>query len=102
MQAESNIRPAETAVEKLPGDAAEIVLRENITETQRDEATAYTYDEYRLVTAYRDNLLASVEANRAAWLVMAIAADTEGTTPTVEERLAATEAALLDIILGGD
>lgn len=71
MRTESNIRPDVLSVEKCAQGLAEIVLRENITEMQKEEETIYLYDEYRLTVAGRDNLADTAKQNFAAWLEQA-------------------------------
>ena len=70
MKSESTIKPQDTAIEHC-GDLAEIIFCENITESDRDGTAIYAYDEYRTAVPYRDNLLAAVTNNRAAWLAKA-------------------------------
>lgn len=68
MQTKSNIRPAEIEVEKIPGMGV-VICRENIQEEVGPEGdTVYSYDEYRTLTGWRDNLAESVRANAAEWL----------------------------------
>ena len=68
MQTKSNIRPAEIEVEKIPGMGV-VICRENIQEEVGPEGdTVYSYDEYRTLTGWRDNLAESVQANAAEWL----------------------------------
>lgn len=71
MRTESNIKPEVLAVEECTQGLAEIVLRENITETQKEEETVYLYDEYRLTVPARENLASAVKQNLAAWLARA-------------------------------
>lgn len=68
MQTKSNIRPAEIEVEKIPGMGV-VICRENIQEEVGSEGdTVYSYDEYRTLTGWRDNLAESVRANAQDWL----------------------------------
>ena len=68
MQTKSNIRPAEIEVEKIPGMGV-VICRENIQEEVGPEGdTVYSYDEYRTLTGWRDNLAESVQANAQDWL----------------------------------
>ena len=71
MRTESNIKPEVLVVEECAQGLAEIVLRENITETQKEEETVYLYDEYRLTVPARENLASAVKQNLAAWLARA-------------------------------
>ena len=71
MRTESNNKPEVLAVEECAQGLAEIVLRENITETQKEEETVYLYDEYRLTVPARENLASAVKQNLAAWLAQA-------------------------------
>ena len=58
MKTESNIKPSALAVEPH-GEGAEIIFRENIKQELREQegeqATVYTYDEYRLSVPNREN-----------------------------------------------
>ena len=76
MKSESNIKPLAYSVEKC-GDIAEIVLTENIIETERDGETIFAYDEYRINVPYRENLAVSVESDFEKWLAMAKAQECE-------------------------
>ena len=68
MQTESNIKPAEIEVEKIPGMGV-VICRENITEKVGPEGdTVYSYDEYRTLTTWRDNLAESIQAHAEEWL----------------------------------
>lgn len=68
MQTESNIKPAEIEVEKIPGMGV-VICRENIVEKTGPEGnTVYSYDEYRTLTTWRDNLAESVRASAEEWL----------------------------------
>lgn len=59
-------------------------------------------DVYRLANvAYRENLAEDVERNYEVWLAAAMAAENAVQVPSVEARLAAVEAATLDLMLGG-
>ena len=71
MRTESNIKPEVLAVEECAQGLAEIVLRENIAETQKEEETVYLYDEYRLTVPARENLASNVKQNLTAWLAWA-------------------------------
>ena len=78
MKTESNIQPLPFCIEQH-GERAEIVLRENITSVVEEDGTImYTYEEYRLMVPYRDNLYASVEGNFAGWLSVAKVAENKG------------------------
>lgn len=68
MQTKSNIKPKEIEVEKTPGMGV-VICRENIKEEVGPEGnTVYSYDEYRTLTPWRDNLAESVQANAQDWL----------------------------------
>lgn len=71
MKTESNIKPEAVAVEMCAGGIAEVVLRENIEETEREGETIYTYDEYRTPVPFRENLLEMVKKTAAEWLTAA-------------------------------
>ncbi len=71
MRTESNIRPEAAEIEITANGMAEVILRENITEETREDATMYRYDEYRLSVPYRDNLLENVQKTLNAWMTSA-------------------------------
>lgn len=86
MRTESNVMPEEIAVEICSRGIAEVVLRENIEEQERDGETTYTYDEYRLPVPYRDNLLDAVEQNAAEWLEKAKNAEFERLAAEIRQK----------------
>ena len=67
MLVESTVRPSDTEVERV-GEAAEIILRENIQEEQREDGVFYVYEEHRITVPWRDTLAESVARYRADWL----------------------------------
>lgn len=71
MRTESNIRPEAAEIEIAANGIAEVILRENITEETREDATMYRYDEYRMPVPYRDNLLENVQKTLDAWMTSA-------------------------------
>ena len=71
MRTESNIRPEAAEIEIAANGIAEVILRENITEETREDATMYRYDEYRMTVPYRDNLLENVQKTLNAWMTSA-------------------------------
>lgn len=71
MRTESNIRPEAAEIEITANGIAEVILRENITEETREDATMYQYDEYRMTVPYRDNLLENVQKTLDAWITLA-------------------------------
>ena len=71
MRTESNIRPEAAEIEIAANGMAEVILRENITEETREDATMYRYDEYRMPVPYRDNLLENVQKTLDAWMTSA-------------------------------
>lgn len=116
MRSESNVRPEPVTMERH-GNDAEVIFCVNIQAEQRENGLFYTYDEYRLIRPYRDNLIDSVHQRFDEWVELARRTEQEAQVklPTVEERLRQlqdTNAALLvqnqelsqivDILLGGD
>ena len=71
MRTESNIRPEAAEIEIAANGIAEVILRENITEETREDATMYRYDEYRLSVPYRENLMEHVSQSLDAWVTLA-------------------------------
>lgn len=71
MRTESNIRPEAAEIEITANGIAEVILRENITEETREDATMYRYDEYRMTVPYRANLLENVQKTLNAWMTSA-------------------------------
>jgi len=71
MKTESNIKPEAVAVDICANGIAEVVLRENIIEEERDGEIVYTYDEYRTPVPFRENLLENVKKTADAWLTAA-------------------------------
>lgn len=84
MKIESNSKPLPVEIERH-GEQAEVILREHITE-ETGEEPVYTYDEYRLTVPYRENLLQSVEAAKAAWLEKAKASEYEALASAIREK----------------
>ena len=71
MKTESNIKPEAVAVDICANGSAEVVLRENIVEEERDGEIVYTYEEYRTPVPFRENLLENVKKTADAWLTAA-------------------------------
>ncbi len=92
MKTESNIKPSKYTVEQHE-NLAEIILCENIE--QDDEPTVFTYDEYRIITPWRDNLKQSVKSAFESWLTRAKQAEYDEYADRVRlernERLTATD-----------
>lgn len=91
MKTESNIFPSELSVERCANGTAEVIFRENIVTENRNGATIYTYDEYRTVVPYRENLLNSVTLSKEVWLERAKKESIEilKRKPTLTEQVAA-------------
>lgn len=68
MKAESNIKPAAADIEVYENGLAAMIMRENITEAEKDGETVYQYDEYRMVVPYRENLLEYLNKSFDSWL----------------------------------
>lgn len=91
MKTESNILPSELSIERCANGVAEVIFRENIVSENRNGENIYTYDEYRTVVPYRENLLSCVTLSKEVWLERAIKESLEilKRKPTLAEQVAA-------------
>lgn len=99
--------PPTTSITQLSPTQAEVILREDINSYERPvydgegagkTVTVFTAEEYTVITTYRDNLEASVEADREGWLEMAKAAELEALRP--EKLVELSEACYAAIVKG--
>lgn len=76
-------RPAEYEIQN--GDAGEsvILFRENITEIETEDGSAYETDEYEIVVRSSDDIESRVEANVSAWRERAVQEDFDRTAKAV-------------------
>jgi hypothetical protein len=72
-----------------------------VTETPVEEGVKYEYDEYTLKCGASPTLERRVHENYDAWLTKAKEAEQSAYVPSQEDRLAALEAGLLEVILNG-
>lgn len=100
MRVESGIMPQSFKVETVGQDAF-VTFAENVTETPVEEGVRYEYDSYTLKCRAAATLERRVHENYDTWLAKAKATELIAYVPTQEDRLAALEAGLLEVILNG-
>lgn len=91
MKVQSNTKPKTIEIKHLH-NAAILIFSENVVEEvkidveTKDEATLYTYDEYRLTVPQTANLEQRVKGNEAQWLAKAKQVELDKLAKEVREK----------------
>lgn len=109
-QIESDQKPNKYAIENILNNECDIILNDNITQSEKKEydsesgkeitRTIYKFDSYRLHNIYRDNLDEELSTAKGfkIWLNFAKKQYTEQTIEIPDsERIAVLEQAIIDI-----
>jgi hypothetical protein len=101
MQVEGSVYPEKIKVKQYEKGMAHVLLRKNIAETQvtgedGTTDTVYKYDEVEVVLANRANLTEYIEDNFDLVFNQGLAKENLPEEPSLEDRINAMEAALLE------
>lgn len=95
----SGSMPEKVVVEELPGGGRRLVLSKDFAAFENEEGGGYTGNQADcLLPTGREETAAEIAADFDTWWEYAQSYDPAGATPTLEERVADVEAAVLALL----